>query len=403
MGMAPMAVFMKRDGYSVSGFDDVPNPKVREWLESENIDMGNSHAGEKFDDFVISTALCRRLKELEKLLPPPVKIRRRGEVWAQICAKRRLCAVVGSHGKSTVSSLMAHAVLKRGISCGYLVGAIPNLFPMSGYCSEGNFLISEIDESDGTIEMFSPEVLVALNADLDHHNTYADEAELRKMFERLFSRTSRKVLYPASDPMLADIASGFGEKCVPIKTSGDFNLSNREMAAAGLSQLFGSRFGLEDFEGYGGLERRQETLADSGKIFAVADYAHHPTEVESFIKYFESRHESPRVIFFQPHRYSRTKAFAARFAKILSNAAAMGDEIYILPVYAASEAADSSGTSKAVVEAAPKGAIKDANAEDIPNIIENSLNKNKGKKLNAAFIGAGDFYFSVKSFIKNYE
>ena len=181
MGMSPLAAFLAEQGCEIDGLDDAPNPELKKKLEAIGVKF-RAPSG-RYDGIVISTALARRKGEFEPFCAPE-NIMRRGECWAKICKTRKLTAVVGSHGKSTVSALMAHAITKLGLDGGYLVGAIPNGFPMHRYCADGEVVISEIDESDATIENFSPEITVALNADLDHTDTYADEDKLAQMFAR---------------------------------------------------------------------------------------------------------------------------------------------------------------------------------------------------------------------------
>lgn len=401
MGMAPLASFLIHDSCTVYGFDDCPNNDVAQWLTSEGV-IWTDNCDKNFDELIISTALASRQNELRKKYPD-AKIMRRGEAWARLCNVRRLCAVVGSHGKSTVSALMAHASIKLNIDCGYLVGAFPNGFNMSSYVAENGVVISEIDESDGTIELFTPEVLLALNADLDHQNTYADESKLCEMFERLFERTTRKIIYPKNDKILNQIAKKFGDKCLAIDTPNDFNLSNKILASNAIKQMFEIDCPLEVFDDYKGLQRRQEILKDNSKIFAISDYAHHPTEVEAFIKYFEQISKTPRAIFFQPHRYTRTKSFADKFAKILSDASSRGNKVYLLPVYPASEPFDVLGESSAITKLCPENSIKEIYVPEIFLEIEKLKTEFSEKKLAVAFVGAGDFYFPTKNFMKEYE
>ena len=135
MGMAPLAAFLKEDGREVFGFDATPNSGIKASLEKLGIGVSDKiESGRFFDLMVISSALARRKNEILKLYPD-AKIIRRGECWAKLCENRRLTAVVGSHGKSTVSAMIAHASLKLNLDCGFLIGAVPNDFPseLSGF------------------------------------------------------------------------------------------------------------------------------------------------------------------------------------------------------------------------------------------------------------------------------
>ena len=395
MGMAPLAAFLADEGNAVDGFDDSPNPELRGRLE--NLGVKFRPPSGRYDRVVISTALWRRRGEFAEFCGAK-GVARRGECWAELCVPRKLTAVVGSHGKSTVSALLAHAINRLSLDCGYLVGAIPNGFAMHGYCAAGKPIVSEIDESDATIEYFSPEVAVALNADLDHTDTYADDRKLGEMFERLFSRTRRLVIYPEGDKILERAAARVQTPSVPVKLSGDYFEKNSAMALAALRATFpDGSFAPSAFEGFEGLQRRSEKIFDDGKVCAVSDYAHHPNEVGAFLRSFLPQSEVETDVFFQPHRYTRTRRFAADFAKILSEAESVGARVFILPVYAASEIPDPLGESSEIIKKAPAGSrIKLAEPDDFFKIAKAALEGGKPRRI--ALVGAGDFHFAAKKF-----
>ena len=297
-----------------------------------------------------------------------------------------------------MSALLAHAANRLSLDCGYLVGAIPNGFGMHRYCPAGKPIISEIDESDATIELFSPEVTVALNADLDHTDTYPDNSKLEDMFERLFSRTRRLVVYPLGDPILESAAAKVQTPSLPVKLSGDYFERNLEMALAALRATFpNGSFTKAAFDGFGGLQRRNETIFDNGKLSVVSDYAHHPNEVKSFLERFLPQSGAETIVYFQPHRYTRTRRFGKDFAKTLAWADARGAKVFVLPVYAASEIRDPLGESPQIIKNAPDGArIELAEPEDFFKVVQNALEKKS--ELRIALVGAGDFHFEAKKF-----
>lgn len=395
MGMAPLAAFLADEGNRIEGFDDVPNAELAQRLEKLGVKFTPPTG--KYDKVVISSALNRRRGEFAGFCNPR-NIVRRGECWAELCSARILTAVAGSHGKSTVSALLAHAANRLSLDCGYLVGAIPNGFGMHRYCPAGKPIISEIDESDATIELFSPEVTVALNADLDHTDTYPDNSKLEDMFVRLFSRTRRLVVYPLGDPILESAAAKVQTPSLPVKLSGDYFERNLEMALAALRATFpNGSFTKAAFDGFGGLQRRNETIFDNGKLSVVSDYAHHPNEVKSFLERFLPQSGAETIVYFQPHRYTRTRRFGKDFAKTLAWADARGAKVFVLPVYAASEIRDPLGESPQIIKNAPDGArIELADPEDFFKVVQNALEKKS--ELRIALVGAGDFHFKAKKF-----
>jgi len=394
MGMAPLAAFLKDGGADVEGYDDHPDGCIKSALEKCGVRFAPPYRFGGDRKVVISSALKLRRPEISAATGC-FEIFRRGECWAEVCASRKLTAVVGSHGKSTVSALISHAAMKTE-DCGHLVGAIPVGFPMHRYCADKKIIISEIDESDGTIENFSPEVTVALNADLDHIDTYADNLRLREMFERLFARTKKTVLYPESDAMLSEIAAKSKTHSRAVRTSGGFMSVNIAMALAALEETFGRPFSESALEGYRGLLRRQEIIFDSRGVRAVADYAHHPNEVRSFLDWFSKKFEGEKIIAFQPHRYTRTRRFSKEFADVLG--ARLGEaQVLLLPVYPASEPFDPLGESSAIT--AHCAGIKLANCGDFFKMVSEKLKASKSP-LNIAIVGAGDFYFDAKEFFQ---
>lgn len=401
MGMAPLAAFLKADGNDVAGFDDCPNADVLEYLSRNGVGVGaRMRRLDGFDAVVISTALKRRLPDIEKCGAKKTMLR--GECWAQLCARRRLVAVVGSHGKSTVSALCAHAANKYAPAAGWLVGAIPAGFEMHRHCAEGGMLFSEIDESDGTIENFSPEITVAVNADLDHTDTYADWDAVEQMFRRLFARTKRAVVFSESDKILAKVAAEFPQKARPVKTPAAFNEANKTLARAAFECALQTRLPAGAFADFMGLRRRQETLFCDPRTVAVADYAHHPSEVAAFLDYFCAKYpDAEKTVVFQPHRYSRTKSFAGKFAEIL-DANACGAKILLAEVYAASEPFDASATSEKIAEKSRnKSIVLAKNGEIFDYMRELMSDNNSGKKSAIAFVGAGDLYFDAVEFFKD--
>ena len=404
MGMAPLALFAKSCGMDICGFDDHASKRVAALLEENGISVSgrfDADAAKSADAFVISSALKLRIGTD---IPEGLNPRRRGKFLAdEICRNRKLTAVVGSHGKSTVTAMLAHATRKLGAEAGYIVGAIPTGFSPSKFCEEGKPIFAEIDESDGTIENFSPEVCLALNADLDHIDQYADSSELAKMFERLFRRTKRHIIILAGDKILLDAALKSGKPFTQVEASSDFTETNARLAAEAFKRTLNLRKADEvypnkkTFEDFSGVVRRQERLGNVGALEIYADYAHHPNEIKAFLSWFKERFPN-RIVVFQPHRYTRTKRFAGEFAKILSE---QDCPVYVAPVYAASEPFDPDGTSERIVRLSdkilPLGSFEEFDSLAL-RLAEDT--KRDGIKRALAIVGAGDLYFQAKKIFK---
>lgn len=395
MGMAPLALFMREGGCEISGFDDNPSGIVKDILANAKVDIVKNRMPENsVDEFIITSALKRSADILKKANADAFL--RRGEALANIAKTRRLIGVCGSHGKTTTTTLIAHAILKKNLDAGFVTGAIPVEMPPAKYCESAKILAAELDESDGTIENFSPEITVALNGDLDHTDTYADFSALESMFKRLFLRTKKFVIIPNNDEVLKRACADIKAQVIEIEVpQNDFLEYDKRMALAALNTAFNENFGLEIFDDFKGVLRRQEILVSNEKVFALADYAHHPREVRAFLEWLDANFSGKKLLFFQPHRYTRTKRFSQDFKDILNRRAKLGDEVFVLPVYAASEIFDESASSKLLASEN----VKLAEFAEMGNILE-AFKKASESKICAAFIGAGDIYFEAKKLFK---
>jgi len=391
MGMAPLALFLKADGLSVRGFDDGADPRVKNMLELAGITVDAAYdpaLESAADEYVISSALARRIPTFRAQ-----NILRRGVCLARACAKRRLVAVVGSHGKSSVTAMIAHCINKaERKNCGYLVGALPSRFSPAKYCRDGEVVVAEVDESDGTIENFEPEITVALNADLDHIDQYADSSKIEEMFLRLFARTRRKIILLEDDEILLRAAKASGKPFAVVKKREEFISTNRAIALKAYAEAFGEEAPKNALEDFAGVRRRQEFLSAKSGALVVADYAHHPNEVSAFLKWFETHCAGGRItVVFQPHRYTRTRRFAAEFAYILSSL--KNAETYLMNVYPASEPYDPLGSSEVVAALSEKISHLKSDTE-FDALMRKKIADAANSKI--ALVGAGDIYFKAK-------
>ncbi len=310
MGMCPLAIFLSKAGNEVLGFDDSPNPEIEKLLTDADVKLTKERNPNFLaDKFIITSALKREASKLKNTSVK--KFLRRGEALAQICESRKLIAICGSHGKTTTTALISHAISELNLDAGFMIGAIPQKLPPVKYCNDDKFFAAEIDESDATIENFSPQITLALNGDLDHTDTYPDFESLKAMFVRLFKRTKQAVIIPADDAILKEAAIGISAKVIEVKVDkNDFLLADKLMAKAALEEAFGLNINLQIFDSFAGIMRRQEIFKDTKKFTAIADYAHHPTEISAFLLWLDKNYVGKKLIFFQPHRYTRTKRFA---------------------------------------------------------------------------------------------
>lgn len=377
MGMAPLAVYLSQSGWTVAGQDRALSEPVRSLLAAEGVDteMWNPYAHPS-GKLVVSSAVSAENHMVATARERGEEVLRRGHMLARILSGKRLMAVAGSHGKSTTTAMLASAVEKAGIDAGYLVGGFyRDQRSPARFSSHGEWVTAELDESDGTMEGFNPELTVLTNLDWDHSAHYAKEADLNEAFGRLLKRTTRGVLVlQGSDAeVLARARHGgevrtfgargdygfrlrkigvrmleleldglFGAKTATVAAGGQFNAANAAAALAALHWMTdGEDFAPDLLADFPGLRRRQECLYEDPEKVIWEDYAHHPTEIAALLESLRQAYPGRRLAaVFQPHRYSRTRSLGSNLAASLSRA----DTRWLLPVYAAAEQPECGGT-----------------------------------------------------------
>jgi len=345
MGMTPLAGWMAKEGYRICGYDDHLREPVRRLLLEAGVCVYDIILEEHVQDYstvVYSSAIKQDHPHLIAARAHGLRILRRGEMLAEISQAKKLVAVVGSHGKTTTAGMIAHLLRSSGVEANTIVGGLfndPDIPPF--YHSSSEWLIAEVDESDGTIDRFCPEVTLLLNADWDHADQYSTEAMIDEAFRLLMVRTTSQVLLPAAGSLKnrfietgsAAITCYQVDESVELPFGGCFNQMNAA-AAMTVSRLLGADTSKDALLSFKGMARRQSVLYHTSKLSIIEDYAHHPTEIAALLDSLRQVEPQRRlVVVFQPHRYSRTKQFKAAFADSLKSA----DACYLLPLYAAHE------------------------------------------------------------------
>ena len=350
-GMSGLALVCARLGASVTG-SDRSDSSYMERLRAAGLEVAVGHDAANLPDgaeVVVSTAIAVDNPELTAARERGVEPIHRGALLAELCAEKRLIAVAGTHGKTTTTAMIAWALRGIGADPAFFVGGeVPGLGDDGGAANagwgEGEWVVAEADESDASFLELRPEVAVVTNVEMDHHSRWGSLAELHAAFRRFLAPATGAAL-PADgslDELTSDGAArifGFGpEGPGPIELElavpGRHNLLNARAALAAI-ELAG--FDLEAagpaLAGFPGVHRRLERKGRRGGVLIYDDYGHHPTEVRAALSALREL-DPPRLLaVFQPHLYSRTKAFTAEFGAAL----ALADEVVVLDVYPARE------------------------------------------------------------------
>lgn len=431
MGMCPLAIYLAQLGYTVSGTDDNMRLDVANLLESNavNIDL-EKKIPQNCQIVIYSSAISSENPLFQEAQNRNIPLIRRGAYLAKILNKKKLIAIVGSHGKTTTAAMLIHALKKSQFDFSFLLGAlfIDSQIPPAHYSTNSDWVIAEIDESDGTIDDFCPEITLVVNFDWDHPSQYPTVQDLENAFLKLFNKTQKAIIIPNNCPFLNEFvknkthceiltygqtgdfqataqidATGattlftqgtLSEKQILIPNGGLFNAHNA-LAALSITHYLFKKISEEPFKNFLGVKRRQEYLYKSNTLKVMMDYAHHPAEIDALLTYIHSFSPHPSLVIFQPHRYTRTQIYYKEFAKVLSKA----DKIILLPVYAASEPHLEEGISEKIVETFPEPRdrlilIKNSFKELLSNLPVKS-----DMPLNILFIGAGD----IESLALNYK
>lgn len=385
IGMAGLAVLLRRRGCRVSGCDAVENPLFG-WLRPQGIVCTAGHDPAHLENrpewIVRSPAVSLDHPELLEARRQGIPVVDRGRVLPLLLRQYRTVAVAGTHGKTTTATMVAWILQYSGRPVSYCIGGISPLLGPVARVQPGDLMVVEADESDGTLQYYAPEVAVITNMDLDHVDYYQNEESLRCVYGR-FIRQSRIVIIPWGEK--ERLAPGpTGQRRITYGVSGDADIRADavEEDADGISfdlvisqQVRGRvRLGVPGRHNLLNAlaataavlawgvpaeaiapalalfrlpRRRYETVALGSGIRVISDYAHHPAEIRALLAQARLGVKGRLVAVFQPHRYSRTKAFKDAFVRELTGL----DHLVLVPVYAASEPLVEGGTTLDLLEA----------------------------------------------------
>lgn len=351
-GMSGLAWAARRLGAEVSG-SDRNESSYTERLRAAGVKVALGHDAANLPDgaeVVISTAIPDSNPELVSARESGRKIRHRSELLAELCSSRRQIAVAGTHGKTTTTGMLAWALRELGQDAGFFIGGeLPGFGPgqenvNSGW-GDGEWVVVEADESDGSFVNLDPEIAVITNVEMDHHERWGNVATLRRAFSDFVSQADSLVIsateierfqgMPALDRKVIGFDEGEpGPRELRLKVPGVHNRLNARAAIAALVAAgFDPDQAAEALSGFTGVKRRQEFKGEVNGARVFDDYAHHPTEVAMTISALRELQPRRLVAVFQPHLYSRTRVFSQQFGAALAAA----DEIVVLDVYAARE------------------------------------------------------------------
>ena len=374
IGMSGIAEVLHNLGYAVSGSDIRESENTRR-LASLGIEVSIGHRAENVgeaDVVVRSSAVARDNVELVAARQRLIPVIQRAEMLAELMRMKYGVAVAGTHGKTTTTSMVASVLARGGLDPTMVIGGRLNALGTNARLGQGDFLVAEADESDGSFLELSPTIAVVTTIDAEHLDYYRDLSHIQDTFvefinkvpfyglavlcldqeniQNLLPRVEKRFvtygLGTQADFLARDIAfkgmtseflvSWKGQTLGPIqlRVPGLHNVYNALAATAvgwDLQIHFSAvQAALGEFSG---VNRRFQILGEPKGILVVDDYAHHPAEIQATLNAAKSGFGRNVIAVFQPHRYTRTQALVHQFATAFYQA----DRLFVTAIYPAGE------------------------------------------------------------------
>jgi len=345
-GCAPLARILLEKGFRVSGSDLLDNAAAASLRRHGASVAPAGHRTENLppenDGLLVvrTSAAGEDNPEVAEALRRGLPVLRRGEalaITADSCT--RSVAVSGSHGKTSVSAMLAWLLRELGANPGYMIGGAVTGWESAGAAGDGDLFITEADESDGTHALLHPHLGIVTNVEDDHAWSLGGFEALERNF-KAFAAQSQRLLFCASeetdrlfkdhpralrlelDELPDDFLPGFGH----------FQRLDGAIAVTAAALLgFDPVEAAKVLRRFPGVERRL-SVRWNGAATAIEDYAHHPTELRESIRSLRELYPGRRLaVIFQPHRYARLERYFDEFAAELKKA----DRVFVTPVFAA--------------------------------------------------------------------
>lgn len=434
--MSNLARYFHAKGVPVSGYDKTPTDLTKELEQSgiaihydENVDVIPKNA----DLVVYTPAVPKEHAELVFYQENGYQVVKRSDVLGAITRDSFNICIAGTHGKTTITTMVSHILRHTGYGCNAFLGGISVNYGTNFWSSENNVCVVEADEYDRSFLKLSPDIAVITSMDADHLDIYGDEASLQQTFVEFGNKVkeggllvakfglsklkevkvSNKVAYSLqnenADVFATDVRiqnggykynvqwNGGGLNDIELRIGGMHNVENSvaAIAIANYLEIDGDKI-KDAIKTFRGVRRRFEYIippvahqegAYRYPVF-IDDYAHHPEELNALLKSARSLFPQRKItVIFQPHLFTRTRDFADGFARSLS----LADEVVLLPIYPAREL-PIEGVNSEMILADINSASKSIVAkDDVVGWMEDyvkTLNKEFGEVIITA--GAGD-------------
>ncbi len=384
IGMSGIAEVMANLGFAVHG-SDIAEGAVVQGLRGKGIAVHIGHKAENLGEaavVVVSTAVKRGNPEVDLALERRIPVVRRAEMLAELMRLKSTVCVAGTHGKTTTTSMVAALLDAGGLDPTVINGGIINSYGSNARLGDGEWMVVEADESDGSFLRLPPTLAVVTNIDPEHLDHYGDFEAAKAAFRQFIQKVpfyGAAVLcldHPEVQAMLPSVSDrriityGFagqadvrGDNVQPIPGGNRFDVSLRTFGMAerryqGLELPMPGRHNVlnalaaiavadqlgigeaqirDGFGKFAGVKRRFTKVGElpvgDGTVTIIDDYGHHPVEVKAVLAAAREGAKAKVVAVVQPHRYTRLRDLFDEWRQAFNDA----DTVVIAPVYAAGE------------------------------------------------------------------
>ena len=430
IGMSGIAEVLLNSGYAVSGSDLQESDATRRLRGlGARVFVGHEEANLATDPsvVVISTAVKYSNPEVLEARRRHIPVIPRAEMLAELMRMKYGIAVAGSHGKTTTTSMIAAVLSGAGLDPTMVIGGRVRMFGTNAKMGQGDVLVAEADESDGSFLLLSPTIAVVTNIDKEHmdfhqtmerlHESFLafinkipfyglavlclDDTGVRGLTAKVRKRFTTYGLSPEADFSAQELnPTPSGIECVVThrgQSLGRLRLhlpgrhsATNALAAVAVAHELEIPFArvAAALDGFTGIHRRFEVKGEPGGVLVIDDYGHHPTEIRATIGAIRDSWKRPLSVVFQPHRFTRTKDLFEEFLTAFEGA----DRLVLTEIYAAGEDPIPGATGEALYQAIKrKGHLDVEFVADKNDIVERLAGELSSGDV-VLTLGAGDIY-----------
>jgi len=353
-GMSGIAEILLNLGYRVTGSDVRRNDAV-EHLEQLGAKIFIGHDAANVDDshvVVYSSAVSRENVEVRAARERQIPVIGRAEMLAELMRLKYGIAVAGTHGKTTTTSLVGAVLAEGRYDPTIIVGGRVTSLGGNARMGQGEFLVAEADESDGSFLKLDPTIAVVTTIDAEHLDHYGN---LELIMEAFTTFVAKVPFYGAAvlcldEPNIQRLIPRVEKRIITYGIDAAADLVARHLKLAGMSSRFevlhrGTLLGectlqipgrhnvLNALAAFAGVQRRFQVRGVVAGVTVVDDYGHHPAEIRATLAAAKAGFDSRVITVFQPHRFTRTKHLREEFLTAFNQA----DGVVVMDIYAAGE------------------------------------------------------------------